>query len=104
MLVHVGDVMCTVAGSAARVPTRAAVTVNGARMLRLQQPFLVHVSTCPARGCAKADRCCLPVDMQDVQGLAIDAARSNVERHYVYIQEACADFMRRYRGQVLSCS
>lgn len=41
--------------------------------------------------------------LQNVQGLAIDAARSNVEKHYVYIQEACADFMRRYRAQVLPC-
>ena len=37
---------------------------------------------------------------QDVQGTAIDLARSNVEHHYNWIQEASAAFMRKYRTQV----
>ena len=39
---------------------------------------------------------------QNVQGMAIDAARSNVEHHYNYIQDACSKFMRRYHAQVSS--
>lgn len=44
----------------------------------------------------KRSCCC----RQDVQGTAIDLARSNVEHHYNWIQEASAAFMRKYRVQV----
>ena len=32
----------------------------------------------------------------EVQGRAIDAARTNVERHYRFIHDAYGDFMRKY--------
>jgi hypothetical protein len=88
------------------------VTGTGAGRAALQQPdpFACTPECVSPTGCTRQTQSlsaenstCASVDLQDVQGLAIDAARSNVERHYVYIQEACADFMRRYRGQVLSC-
>jgi len=38
----------------------------------------------------------------DIQCEAIEVARSNVEHHYIWIQEASATFMRKYRIQAAS--
>ena len=38
--------------------------------------------------------------MQHIQGIAIDAARSNVDHHYLYICDAYNSFMQTHTAQV----
>ena len=43
----------------------------------------------------------VPIFVQHVQGIAIDAARSNVDYHYIYICDAYKTFMQAHTAQVL---
>ena len=38
--------------------------------------------------------------LQHIQGIAIDAARSNVDHHYLYICDAYNSFMQTHTAQV----
>ena len=52
-----------------------------------------HVCVCVQ---ARHRACMQLVGEIEVQGRAIDAARTNVERHYRFIHDAYGDFMRKY--------